>query len=134
MLLFHQWKRFRAPEFLIMIIAIGIIAVAGTFLTTRVGAGWDRASEHIVTVDVYSVFGNYCYTYGYSYYVADTTTAHYTTYHLGPDWATPDDHPYPHTGTLTERLEHQTDRDLDTLCDGSDPNDGYDSARSGSDS
>lgn len=76
-------------------------------------------------MDIYNIFGDYCYSVGYSYYVADTTTQHYLQYHLGPDWATPADHPHPHTATITERLQHQTRYDLDTLCDGTDPNDGY---------
>ena len=105
-----------------VITTIFVFALACTFLTIDLGGTWDRASEHIVTVDIYDIHYYYCGSVGYSYYVPDTTTEHYLKYHLGPDWATPPDHPYPHTATITERLQHQTSYHLDTYCDGTYPN------------
>ena len=102
-----------------MIITIAVITLAGIFLTTATEATWDRASSHIVTVDVYDVYGNYCHTTGYSYYVSDTTTQHYTFYHAGP--TVPDTHPYPHSGTITSTHRYETRRDLDTWCNGEYP-------------
>jgi hypothetical protein len=125
MLLFHQWKLLSRRVTLSVIGAIVVIAFACSFHTPPAVGGWDRASLHIVTADVFDVRDNYCYTVGYSYYIADTTTQHYLKYHVGPDWATPDDHPFPHTGTITETVKYKIDRDLDTLCDGTDPNDTY---------
>lgn len=124
MLLFYLWKRFSHPVTLNAIVAIVVIAFACTFLTTPAGGGWDSASSHLVTVDVYDVYGEYCGAIGLNYYVPDTTTQHYMTYHVGPDWTTPPDHPFPHTGTITEVVKHQIDKDLDTLCDGTHPLDG----------
>ena len=112
-----------------MIVAIVIITVMGTFLITVGDAGWDSASEHIVTVDVYDMYGASCGSYGYSYYIPDTTTQHYRYYHTGP--TVPNTHPYPHTATITGRFQHVTDEDLDTYCDGTHPDD-YDYASSDS--
>lgn len=111
----------------LVIMGIAVITFTAIFLTATEPT-WDRASEHIVTADVYDMFGDYCHTYGYSYYVADTTTQHYKFYHKGP--TVPNTPPYPHTGTLSGRYQHQTEERLTTLCDGSLP----DVADSGSDS
>ena len=107
-----------------MIITVAVITLAGMFFTTAPEATWDRASSHIVTVRVYDVNDNYCYTYGYSYYVSDTTTQHFKYYHTGP--TVPDTHPFPHTGTITSTHLYETERALDTRCDGTDPNDAPD--------
>ncbi len=109
-----------------MVVAIVIITVTGTFLMTVGNAGWDSATEHIVTVDVYDMYGAYCGSYGYSYYVPDTTTQHYKYYHAGP--TVPNTHQYPHSATLTGRYQHVVDEDLETYCDGTHPNDYYDVA------
>ena len=104
-----------------MIVTIAVFTLSSIFLTTATDATWDRASSHIVTVDVHDLNGNYCHTTGYSYYIPDTTTQHFKFYHTGP--TVPDTHPYPHTGTITTTHKYLTRRDLDTLCDGTDPND-----------
>lgn len=52
-----------------------------------------------------------------------TNTQHFKYYHRGPK--TPNTHPYPHTATISETIQHETQEDLDTLCDGTDPNDNY---------
>ncbi len=108
---------------LCQIIAIVCMLVVGFMTVTPfvplTEAGWDRASSHVVTVDVYDMFDNYCGSYGYGYYVPDTTTTHYKYYHRGP--TTPDTHPHPHLGTITSTHWHITSRDLDTLCDGTYP-------------
>lgn len=106
-----------------MIVVVVVLTLSGISLTTAPEATWDRASSHLVTVDVYDVNSTYCHTYGYNYYVPDTTTQHYKFYHRGP--AVPDTHPYPHTAILTSTHQYETEEDLDTLCDGTDPNDGW---------
>ncbi|MDE0552881.1 MAG: hypothetical protein OXI24_01590 [Candidatus Poribacteria bacterium] len=66
----------------LLIIMVTFIVTEGSFLPEMADATWDRASSHIVTVDVYDLNGDYCHTYGYSYYIPDTNTQHlyeYTT-------------------------------------------------------
>ena len=66
-----------------MIVVVVVLTLSGISLTTAPEATWDRASSHIVGVDVYDVNGAYCHTYDYNYYVPDTTTQHYKFYHRG---------------------------------------------------
>ena len=102
-----------------VIVGIAIISLVAIFLTTPADATWNSATEHIVTVDVFDLNGNYCHSYGYSYYIADTTTSHFKYYHRGP--TIPDTHPYPHTATITGRYQHLEEDHLSTRCDGTYP-------------
>lgn len=99
-----------------LLAAICIIVLTGTFLTPTGDAGWDKASSHIVTVNIYDFWGNYCRTIGYNYYVADTTTRHYKFNHRGP--RVPNTHRYPHTAIITSTHFYVIDLDLDGNCDG----------------
>ena len=102
-----------------MIIAIGIIAVAGTFLATGAEAGGDEITLHFVNIDVFDMYGDYCHTITYNYSIPDTTTTHYEFYHRGP--TVPDTHDDGHLAVITDTYNWNGIMDLDTLCNGDYP-------------
>jgi hypothetical protein len=104
-------------------VAIVVIAFACSFHTTPVDARADRGISNNVSITVNDVHGNFCHTITYNYLTPDTTTQHYRFYHRGPRVA--DTHDDNHFTVITKVNNWKGVWDLDTLCDGTDPNDPY---------